>query len=59
MSAVRSLSVEKRTHRGHGENDAIDPLQKWRRGERYHAEHRGNMNVINISGKKSELDRGR
>ena len=36
-----------------GQNDAIDPLQKW--GERYPpAEHRSNTNVINISAKKSE-----
>jgi hypothetical protein len=34
----------------------FDPLQKWGRGSatRY-AEHRSNMNVINISAKKSEL----
>jgi hypothetical protein len=35
--------------------DSIDPLQTWGRGERYpYAEHRSNMNVINISAKKSE-----
>jgi hypothetical protein len=27
MSAVRSLSVEKRTYRGQGENDGVDPMQ--------------------------------
>ncbi|MEH2544624.1 hypothetical protein V1283_001269 [Bradyrhizobium sp. AZCC 2262] len=32
-----------------------DPLQKWVRGERYPS----NMNVINISAKRSELDLGR
>ena len=38
---------------------AFDPLQKWGRGERPYAEHRSNMNVINISAKKSELDLAR
>ena len=38
-----------------GQNDAIDPLQKWGRGSATpYAEHRSNMKVINISAKKSE-----
>jgi hypothetical protein len=38
----------------------FDPLQKWVRGERYPMPSIGsNMNVINISAKKSELDLGR
>jgi hypothetical protein len=36
-------------------NDANDPLQKWgRRSATSYVEHRSNMNVINISAKKSE-----
>jgi hypothetical protein len=42
------------------QNDAFDPLQKWGRGERYPMPSIGsNMNVINISAKKSELDLAR
>ena len=38
----------------------FDPLQKWGRGSATpYAEHRSNMNVINISAKKSELDLAR
>jgi hypothetical protein len=38
----------------------FDPLQKWGRGERYPLPSIGsNMNVINISAKKSELDLAR
>jgi hypothetical protein len=34
---------------------AFDPLQKWGRGSATpYAEHRSNMNVINISAKESE-----
>jgi hypothetical protein len=34
---------------------AFGPLQKWGRGKRYpYAECRSNMNVINVSAKKSE-----
>ena len=43
-----------------GRSGRDDPLQKWGRGERYPMPSIGsNMNVINISAKKSELDLAR
>ena len=53
------LSGAKRKSFAPSEITDCDPLQKWGRGERYpYAEHRSNMNVINISAKKAETRSG-
>jgi hypothetical protein len=56
----RLLLGVQRTRSGRSDMSALDPLQKWGRGERYPMPSIGsNMNVINISAKKSELDLAR
>jgi hypothetical protein len=53
------MGVEQ-TSGSYGAMSESDPLQKWGRGERYPMPSIGsNMNVINISAKKSELDLAR
>jgi hypothetical protein len=55
MSDLSPLSgVERKLDFG-AVRSPFDPLQKWGRGSATpYAEHRSNMNVINISAKKSE-----
>ena len=60
MPALPPLSGLNRTCPEQADRVENDPLQKWGRGERYPMPSIGsNMNVINISAKKSELDPAR
>jgi len=55
----RPLAGDQQTFGERAETDATDPLRKWDAGALTPAEYRSNMNVINISAKKSELDLAR